>query len=86
MEKRYFYDFALECEYFEWAGSEATDIINGGYLCNHPKQEETYKLHPAYRDYREPPLPEVVGECHCYSCPLGVQDPDDEEKILLEVE
>ena len=90
MRTVYFYDFALECDYFEWGNEEeGTDDINNGYICNHREQTETSQINPDYLNINftlEPPLLEIVGECHCYSCPLGVPDPEDEEKILPEVE
>ena len=81
IEKLNFYDFALECDYFQWGQHGLTDNINGGYLCNHPEQEETQKLHSDYKN--NPILKEIIGECHCYSCPLGVQDDKDEEVIIV---
>ena len=82
-KKEYFYDFALECEYFEWQDSDEPDV-NGGYLCNHPEQTETKRIYPSFRKNVPIGFPDVVGECHCYSCPLGVPNEDDDEIIIVE--
>ena len=55
--------FAHTCKYFDPAS-----IVNNGYGCNHPDQEETEEIEPGNE----------LGKCYCRSCPIGCEaEPDD---------
>lgn len=55
-----FEEFASQCPYFY---SYEKEYINNYYNCKHPKQEEVGVTDSG----------EEIGECYCFSCPLGVE-------------
>lgn len=66
--------FANRCGYFYNAYIEKNISVNNGYNCNHPQQEETETVES-----------QVIGRCHCFSCPLGCEaDEEDFENTEID--
>lgn len=67
-----------------WAYQYGDGDINNGYNCSHPEQEMTEDAENG----------NIVGRCHCFSCPLGTMaesqdinpDPDDDDAIHDEID
>lgn len=54
--------FANECGNFYNAFLEKGISVNNGYNCNHSEQTENEIIND-----------EIIGRCHCFSCPLGYE-------------
>jgi len=66
--------FANECGFFYNAFLEKEISVNNGYNCNHSEQTENESVNG-----------EIIGRCHCYSCPLGYEaDEEDFENIEID--